>query len=182
MNRLNRIKFTVKGWYYRLSYKASNLIYWLPKVYNLGDWDYYYFEKFTVFQLDRMILKFTDFNKFCGEHHTYDLNRMKLARELLNRVNSNYYVDELDKYYGADYDLDQRGLFTRTTTFDNLGEYFDKHPRAYKHVLYHLKRIGRKVTEDDRYLIGTLLSERLTDEARMLAYKIIAIHSPRWWF
>jgi uncharacterized protein Usg len=150
-------------------------------VYNLGNWDYYYFEKVLIYQLDRMIPEFAEFNKFCDYFHNREEQQLKLVRKLLDRVNKGYYFSELDTYYGVDYDLNNSGILMSSVTFDNIGAYFDKHPRVYREVVQDLVKQGRDLSQVDRYLIASYMSDRLTEKARMLAYKIIAIHSPAWW-
>ena len=178
---LYKLKWLVQKWYSSISYSTGNLIYWIPKIYNLGDWDYYYFEKVIIYQLDRMIPTFSEFNAFCDYFHNREEQQIKLVRKLLDRVNTGYYHSELDAYYGVDYDLNQAGILTESVIFDNIGAYFDKHPRTYREVVYDLVRQGRDLNEVDRYLIASYMSDKLTNRARMIAYKIIAIHSPSWW-
>lgn len=178
---LYKLKWLVQKWYSNISSTISNLVYWIPKVYNLGNWDYYYFEKVLIYQLDRMIPEFAEFNKFCDYFHNREEQQLKLVRKLLDRVNTGYYFSELDAYYGVDYDLNNSGILMSSVTFDNIGAYFDKHPRVYREVTQDLVKQGRDLNEVDRYLIASHMSDRLTEKARMLAYKIIAIHSPAWW-
>jgi hypothetical protein len=127
-----------------------------------------------------MIPTFSEFNMFCNYFHNREEQQIKLVRKLLDRVNTGYYHSELDTYYGVDYDLNH-GVLVSSVTFDNIGAYFDKHPRVYREVIQNLVRQGRDLNEVDRYLIASYMSDKLTERARMIAYKIIAIHSPSWW-
>ena len=181
MSKLKDIQLKLLYWKHRVYTLASNLWYWIPRIYDCNPWDYLYLERLVTDQLARMTNNFELFNAKYGSER--ELREIKIAHKLLYRVQTGYYHNELDKYYGADYNIDAHGHFTATTNFDNLGEYFDKYPRAYKEaVKWHSKKSSSEHGSDkSRFMIGNYMSEIMHSKARRLAYKIIAEYSPRWW-
>lgn len=181
MNKLKEIQLKLIYWKHRVYKLASNLWYWIPRIYDCNPWDYAYLERLIIDQLARMIGEFEAFNAKHGSNR--ELKEIKLAHELLLRVESGYYHDELYKYYGADYDIDAHGHFKSSINFDNLGEYYDKYPHAYKEAVSSYSKLSRseKNTDESRLLIAYFMSEILHSKARRIAYKIIAEYSPRWW-
>ena len=183
-----RDSLSLIGIYYKLLRAiVRRTWYWLPKFMSFNSEIDYDIDKLNIAFLNRAITKAEKSkNQY---YNTNALTQMKIARDLLVRVNSEYYWEEMYKYASIDFVIGPNGLLTSTTVFDNLGEYFDLHKATYKKVLSsnEYKRLSKSFDSSDdaidnkRRLIATLMKGQLIQKSRQIAYRIVAEHSNFWW-
>ena len=105
----------------RLWKRIKNIIRWIPVLWNDRDWDYHY-----TFEILKTKLKFQSkhFRKY-GYHESSerDAERMELCIKLIDRVQNEYYFDQLIER--------KRGEFTD----EDIKQATDKHDKA-KRILF----------------------------------------------
>ena len=107
------------NWYKRI----KNIIRWIPVLWKDRDWDHYY-----IFEILKTKLKFqSEYIRKKGYHENaeHEANRMDLCIKLINRVQNEYYIDQLVENKREDFDE------------SDIRKAFNKHDKA-KRILFKL--------------------------------------------
>lgn len=178
------MRFTVNfkneiTWRYKeLKRGIINLIRWFPVIWKDRDWDNYYLEELIMTKLQYMAAHFENEGRHVDAKK--DAARMRTVYNLLNRVQDEYYGCEYQSYYDQDFNIGPDGLLEWLEPVnDNLGQYFDKYPGAYKYAIERLKTSSKY--EVTRVTIALTMGDYLQAKARRIAYKMISNYSPGWW-
>lgn len=149
--------------------RVKRLSEFVPKIWNSYDWDHSYATGLFKYQLERMV-KHLEENK---PHYGWeqDVNRIKTAIELLERVDSDYYlmkyVDEAEKKYGPTNldlrEIDTPGHYALVRTFEK-GYSLEEEKEIEKEFYRAIKE-------------GTILQAK----ARRILWKFIEHNIENWW-
>lgn len=156
---------------------VENLIHWVPVIWKDRDSDSYFLETLIITKLNRMASHFDEARHEGAGHHAV---RIRTTCKLLTRVNQEYYSSEYLNYYYQDFTIRPDGVLEwLEPKNDDLGQYFDKYPKAYKYVMTKYKdRPGHILS---RVGIAIRMGIYLEDKARKTAYNMISNYSPYWW-
>lgn len=175
---IKNVTSDLKWRYKSLKRSLINLVRWLPIIWKDRDWDKYYLETMLIAKLNQMATYFDTYG-----HHTYadyHAAKMRTASKLLLRIQDDYYSSEYTTYYQQDFNIRPDGLLEWIEPInDNLGQYFDRYPKAYKYVIDNFKdSADHKLS---RVGIAIRMGYYLEGKARKTAYNIISNYSPSWW-
>jgi hypothetical protein len=156
---------------------VENLIHWLPVIWKDRDFDSYFLETLIITKLNRMSKRFDPGHHEGAGHYAA---RMRTACTLLTRVHDEYYSSEYMNYYHQDFIIRPDGVLDwHQPIFDELGQYFDRYPKAYKYVINKYKDQPGHIMS--RVGIAIRMGTYLEDKARKTAYKMIANYYSYWW-
>lgn len=177
MRRITNLYHKLKWRCQLLKESIENLIHWVPVIWNDRDFDSHFLERMIITKLNRMA---DHFNHGHHEDARYNASRMRTACKLLTRVHENHYTIEYQDYYYQDFTIRPDGLLEfLDPKSDDLGQYFDKYPKAYKYVMNKYKdRPGHILS---RVGIAIRMGHYLESKARRTAYNMISNYSPNWW-
>lgn len=188
INEVRRWWWYNVGWKIRsIYYSISNVIRWIPIIWNDRDWDDSYI--FTILQTK---LKFQA--KYIGnrDFHTRakrDAEVMNLCVKLIDKIKEEYYSTEYMDYHKTEYnfiDSDRPGC--KEMTFDliseNFDDYFKKYPLIYKKVLTGdgvFNIIDEETNQVDKKRIAMNIAHINHNRVRKLLFKILDEQIEMWW-
>jgi hypothetical protein len=138
----------------------------------------YFLETIIIAKISRMATHFDQVR--LHEDDQINAARMRTVCTLLTKVQKEHYSSEYLQYYYQDFTIRPDGtLEWLEPKNDDLGQYFDKYPKAYKYVVRRYQdRPGHILS---RVGIAIRMGLYLENKARRTAYKIISNYSPGWW-
>ena len=180
----------IKELYYDIVNGIQAVWRWIPIIWKDRDWDYSYAE-IILMHKTRMIKEYIDSRKFYIGYER-DVQRMQLVESLLDKVSTNYYENEMFKYYDVDFhledieettsDVDEFKSLTMDITKNDIPEYIEKNKGKVERAK---KVLENKFDDydDDTYIrvIANTIANLKHKQAKRIAFTIIQRHSDEWW-
>lgn len=156
--------------------KLTNLIDWLPVIWN--DYPYDYSSIYTILdkKLNKMLVFFESGNVWQSDESLKPtIKELKLVISLLDKIREDFYGLEYMEYLEEDMEFipienDDCYELEFKLKKDNLDEYFKK---------YHVKNIPTDFTE--RKKLAIQISRKKEEQCKRLFFKLLNDKIERWW-
>ena len=153
---------------------VSNLIRWVPVIWQDRDWDHHYFYDMMYHKLKYME-EFLTSDKTVAMHRPKHLRQLKIAKNLAKRIVDDEYLERADlpvkRLYGVDHYSDMLQMNPVRTTKHGTAYSYDLKPE-YEDMKPHPEDYWKRRTEHVDYM---------EKQDRQMLGDIIAKYSPWWW-
>jgi hypothetical protein len=187
-------KFDGKYYHHNFINGIKNIIKWFPVIWKDRNYDHSFIYTILKTKLDFQ-------SEYIGKHGIhlnvdYDVKKMKLCSTLIEKLDSNYYLDLYHDYYksnmkfipltneeidemGDDLGEDMKGgsRIEFELVWEKFDDFFQKYPHAYKVVT-------QGVTPkdfDEKQTIAFKMSNYLHVKAKQILFQIIDRNIEHWW-
>ena len=161
-----------------------NIVKWFKVIWNDRDWDRSHLLEMMIFKMRNMADYHESRQFYVGWEN--NVKWMRLCAELLGRVSEEYYSAEFSEFYEIDLTMDresdERGFVQVYSNIisQRFDEYFKKYPREYELAKKQYPDVDVSTIEGKKTL-GFMMSIRLQNKARRIAFAIMNEHVEKWW-
>jgi hypothetical protein len=148
-------------------WNITNIIRWIPILWNNFDWDYAFLLDVMEYKLQRL---YDGINHY--QNHLYykrDLFWINISINLINKIKNDYYSNEMHDYHITDWDI-----LEPVNEKDNLDEYFRLNNNLYNKII-------KEQPNRDRFGIAVSMASEKHNKAKNLLFKILNEHIEEWW-
>jgi len=161
-------------------YGIKNLWKWLPIVWKDRDWDSDYIFNPLKFKIQNTADHIEKNKRFVGWED--EVRYMRICVKLIDRIQNQYYVDEMHQYWETNIRMEPMGDGTSSLEFDDvrvdLDIYLSKYPNDKRRTLK--SKRADNVGDSDKSL-AILMAFMRHERARKLLFDIIQDKIERWW-
>lgn len=152
----------------------KNLFKWFKIVWNDRDFDHSYISYVLKFKLENTANYIEKHQRY--ERYELDVQRIRLAINLLDKIIEDYYQMEYQNFYEVKFNwegLDKKSFELKDKVIkNNLQDYFLKYPNGYRKIEKH---------EDNDVIEALTLGKFRHDKAKRLFFELLNRHLEEWW-
>jgi hypothetical protein len=158
----------------------KNIWRWLPIVWKDRDWDSDYIFNPLKFKIQNTADYIEKNKRFVGWED--EVRYMRICVKLIDRIQNQYYVDEMHQYWETNMRMEPMEDGTRSLEFDDVRNdltiYLSKYPNDKRRTLK--SKRADNVGDSDKSL-SILVAFMRHERARKLLFDIIQDRIERWW-
>lgn len=158
----------------------KNLWRWLPIIWKDRDWDHHFIFENLRFKIDNTANYIESKKRYVGWEE--DVRYMRICVKLIDRIQSDYYTDEMHNYWETKMRLEPMENGKSSLEFDDvkndLSIYLSKYPNDKRRTLK--SKRSKNVGDSDKSL-AILMSFMRQERARKLLFDIMSNKIERWW-
>lgn len=173
-------KWDAKHAHRDISSGFKNLWRWFPIIWKDRDWDHHFIFETLRFKINNTANYIESRKRYVGWEE--DVRYMRICVKLIDRVQSDYYVDEMYNYWETKMKMVPMENGNSSVEFDdiknNLSIYFSKYPNDKRRTLK--SKRSKNVGDSDKSL-AILMSFMRQERARKILFDIMSNKIERWW-
>jgi hypothetical protein len=173
-------KWDAKHLHRNISQGFRNLWKWLPIIWKDRDWDNFYIFEVLKHKIKNTADYIEKKQRFVGWED--DVRYMKICIKLIDRIQNQYYIDEMHQYWETNTRMEPSENGTFSLEFDDvrddLGIYLSKYPNDKRRTLK--SKRANNVGDSDKS-IPILVSFMRHERARKLLFDIVQDKIESWW-
>jgi hypothetical protein len=174
------LKWDAKHFHRNVAQGFKNLWKWFPIIWKDRDWDHHFIFETLRFKIDNTANYIESKKRYVGWEE--DVRYMRICVKLIDRVQSDHYVDEMHNYWETKMKMEPMENGNSSLEFDDvkndLSIYLSKYPNDKRRTLK--SKRSKNVGDSDKSL-AILMSFMRQERARKLLFDIMGDKIERWW-
>jgi DNA-binding FrmR family transcriptional regulator len=167
----------------KIRYGIINLIRWFPTIWNNRDHDYSYILEVIKFKLLRQSKALVNNRLTTYPNFKYDNDRIMLCVRLIEKIQSEFYLTEINNYHNIKYDIIDNNLSIKIES-ERYCDYLNQHMSAVRRILKNKEL--QILPMDSTETINTSLSQNIGiynhERSKKILFDILKNQMEEWWF